>query len=36
MAGEEFLTPEKQQEIDRIAREVLEEAVAEVEKEVED
>jgi restriction endonuclease S subunit len=32
MAGEEFLTAEKRQEIDRIAREVLEEAVAEVEK----
>ncbi len=34
MAGEEFVTPEKQQEIDRVAREVLEEAVAEVEKEM--
>ncbi len=35
MAGKEFLTAEEQQEIDRIAREVLEEAVAEVEKGVE-
>jgi hypothetical protein len=34
MAGEEFVTPEKQQEIDRVAREVLDEAVAEVEKEI--
>ena len=34
MAGEQFLTPEKKQEVDRIAREVLKEAVAEVEKEV--
>ncbi len=35
MAGEEFLTPEKRQEVERIAREVLDEAVAEVSKEVE-
>jgi predicted ATPase len=35
MAGQQFLTPEKRQEIDRIASEVLKEAVAEVEKEVE-
>ena len=34
MAGQQFLTPEKRQEIDRIASEVLKEAVAEVEKEV--
>jgi restriction endonuclease S subunit/energy-coupling factor transporter ATP-binding protein EcfA2 len=33
MAGEQFLSPEKKQEVDRIAREVLKEAVAEVEKE---
>jgi restriction endonuclease S subunit/predicted ATPase len=32
MAGEQFLTAEKRQEIDRIAGEVLKEAVAEVEK----
>ncbi len=32
MAGEEFLTAEKRKEIDRIARDVLEEAIAEVEK----
>lgn len=32
MAGEQFLTAEKRQEIDRIATEVLKEAVAEVEK----
>src|SRR5258708_8445633 len=35
MAGQQFLTPEKRQEIDRIASEVLKEAVAEVEKGVE-
>jgi len=35
IAGQQFLTPEKRQEIDRIASEVLKEAVAEVEKEVE-
>jgi hypothetical protein len=34
MAAEQFVTPEKQKEIDRIASEVLKEAVAEVEKEV--
>jgi len=34
MAGQEFLTAEKRQEIDRIASEVLKEAVAQVEKEV--
>ena len=34
MAGEQFLTPEKKEEVDRIAREVLKEAIAEVEKEV--
>lgn len=34
MAGRKFLTAEKRQEIDRIASEVLKEAVAEVEKEV--
>lgn len=34
MAGDQFMTPEKKQEVDRIAREVLREAVAEVEKEV--
>ena len=34
MAAEQFVTPEKQLEIDRIASEVLKEAVAEVEKEV--
>jgi predicted ATPase len=34
MAAEQFVTPEKQQVIDRIASEVLKEAVAEVEKEV--
>lgn len=33
MAGQQFLSPEKQQEVDRIAGEVLKEAVAEVEKE---
>lgn len=32
MAGLQFLTPEKRQEIDRIASEVLKEAIAEVEK----
>jgi predicted ATPase len=32
MSGDEFLTPEKRQQIDRIAHEVLEEAIAEVEK----
>jgi restriction endonuclease S subunit/predicted ATPase len=32
MAGEQFVTPEKRQEIDRIASEVLKEAVAEVDK----
>ncbi|HXN52070.1 MAG TPA: AAA family ATPase [Candidatus Acidoferrum sp.] len=32
MAGQQFLTPEKRQEIDRIASEVLTEAVAEVDK----
>lgn len=32
MAGQQFLTPEKRHEIDRIASEVLKEAVAEVEK----
>jgi len=32
MAGEQFVTPEKRQEIDRIASEVLKEAVAEVEQ----
>jgi hypothetical protein len=32
MAGQQFLTPEKRQEIDRIASEVLKEAVAEVDK----
>lgn len=31
MAGEEFISPERQKEIDRVAREVLEEAIAEVE-----
>jgi predicted ATPase len=35
MAGQQFLTPEKRQEIDRIASQVLKEAIAEVEKEVE-
>ena len=35
MAGTQFVSPEKRQEIDRIASEVLKEAVAEVEKEVE-
>jgi restriction endonuclease S subunit/energy-coupling factor transporter ATP-binding protein EcfA2 len=34
MAGQQFVTPQKRQEIDRIASEVLKEAVAEVEKEV--
>ena len=34
MAGEQFLTSEKKQEVDRIAHEVLKEAVAEVEKEI--
>jgi predicted ATPase len=34
MAGQQFLTPEKRQEIDRIAGQVLEEAIAEVEQEV--
>jgi hypothetical protein len=34
MAGQQFVTPEKRQEINRIASEVLKEAVAEVEKEV--
>jgi hypothetical protein len=34
MAGLQFVTPEKRQEIDRIASEVLKEAVAEVEKKV--
>jgi hypothetical protein len=34
MAGDQFLSPEKKQEVDRIASEVLKEAVAEVEKEV--
>lgn len=33
MEGQQFLTPEKRQEIDRIASEVLKEAVAEVDKE---
>ncbi len=33
MAGQQFITPEKRQEIDQVAREVLQEAVAEVEKE---
>jgi len=33
MAGEQFLTPEKRQEIDRIASKVLKEAVEEVNKE---
>jgi hypothetical protein len=32
MAGEQFVTPEQRQEIDRIASEVLKEAVEEVEK----
>jgi predicted ATPase len=32
MAGQEFLTPEKRQEIETIAQQVLKEAVAEVEK----
>jgi len=32
MAGEQFLTAEKRQEIDRIASEVLKEAIAEVDK----
>jgi hypothetical protein len=32
MAGEQFVTPEKRQEIDKIASEVLKEAVAEVEQ----
>jgi restriction endonuclease S subunit/predicted ATPase len=32
MAGQQFLTTEKRQEIDRIAREVLTEAIAEVDK----
>jgi len=32
IAGEQFLTPEKRQEIDRIASEVLKEAIAEVDK----
>jgi restriction endonuclease S subunit/predicted ATPase len=32
MAGQQFLTPDKRQEIDRIASEVLKEAVAEVDK----
>jgi predicted ATPase len=36
MAGQQFLTLEKKQEIDRIASEVLKEAVAEVETEVAD
>lgn len=36
MAGEQFLTQEKRGEIERIASEVLKEAVAEVEKEVAD
>lgn len=35
MAGQQFVTPEKRKEIDRIATEVLKEAVAEVEKSVE-
>lgn len=34
MAKEQFLTPEKRQEVDRIARDVLEEAISEVKKEV--
>jgi predicted ATPase len=34
MAGQQFVTPEKLKEIDRIASEVLKQAVAEVEKEV--
>jgi hypothetical protein len=34
MAGEQSVTREKQQEIDRIATEVLKEAVAEVKNEV--
>ena len=33
MAGQQFLTPEKRQEIDLIASQVLKEAIAEVEKE---
>ena len=36
MAGEQFVTPEKRLEIDRIATEVLKEAVAEVEKRADD
>lgn len=36
MAGEQFLTSEKRQEIDRIASQVLKEAIEEVEKEVSD
>jgi hypothetical protein len=33
MAGEQFISPEKQAEIDRISREVLEEAIAELQAE---
>jgi len=33
MAGEQFLTPEKKAEVDRVAREILGEVAAEVEKE---
>jgi hypothetical protein len=36
MADQQFVTPEKRLEIDRIASEVLEEAVAEVDKQVND
>jgi hypothetical protein len=32
MAGQQFVSPEKQQQIDQIATEVLKEAIAEVEK----
>ncbi len=34
MVGKQFLTPAEQQEIDRIAQEVLKEAIAELEKEI--
>jgi hypothetical protein len=34
MADQQFVAPEKQKEIDRIANDVLKEAIAEVEKEI--
>jgi hypothetical protein len=36
MAGVRFLNPEQQEEIDRIAREVLEESIAELQAEAVD